>query len=50
MKRTLLALGLAMALNHAAWGADNATTTASPATLAETSPKRAESTFSGNLF
>jgi hypothetical protein len=32
-----------MALSHAAWGADNATTTASPTRLAETTPKRVES-------
>jgi hypothetical protein len=40
MRPILLALALAIALSHAACSADNTTTTASPTTLAEASPKR----------
>jgi hypothetical protein len=40
MRPILLALALAIALSHAPCGADNTTTTASPTTLAEASPKR----------
>jgi hypothetical protein len=44
MRRTLLAFALAMALSHAACGADNSTTRSpSPKSPTETSPKEADS-------